>query len=184
MEFGDTEKGFAEADRVYDDLFFYEGSTHLPIEQHAAVADFGPDGKLTLWTSTQTPHYVHRALAKVLGMPAPRIRVIERATKQSALGVGDRLLARTEEQGRGLVAHPMKKLLAADLARADRQGKEVFYSPTPAGDAAVAKYREVREACLIANLDADRNADIGDSARLLRTMSGLYDQAARAATSL
>ena len=76
MEFGDTERGFAAADRVYDDLFFYEGSTHLPIEQHAAVADFGPDGKLTLWTSTQTPHYVHRALAKVLGMPAPRIRVI------------------------------------------------------------------------------------------------------------
>jgi CO/xanthine dehydrogenase Mo-binding subunit len=76
MEFGDTEKGFAEADRVYDDLFFYEGSTHLPLEQHAAVGDFGPDGKLTVWSSTQTPHYVHRALAKVLEMPAARIRVI------------------------------------------------------------------------------------------------------------
>ncbi len=76
MEFGDTDKGFADADRVYDDLFFYEGSTHLPLEQHAAVADFGPDGKLTLWSSTQTPHYVHRALAKVLGLPASRICVI------------------------------------------------------------------------------------------------------------
>ncbi len=76
MEFGDAEKGFAEADRVYEDLFFYEGSTHLPLEQHAAVADFGPDGKLTVWSSTQTPHYVHRALAKVLQMPAARIRVI------------------------------------------------------------------------------------------------------------
>jgi 4-hydroxybenzoyl-CoA reductase subunit alpha len=76
MEFGSTEKGFARADRVYDDLFFYEGSTHLPIEQHAAVADFGPDGKLALWSSTQTPHYVHRALAKVLEMPPARIRVL------------------------------------------------------------------------------------------------------------
>jgi 4-hydroxybenzoyl-CoA reductase alpha subunit len=76
MEFGDTGKGFAAADRVYEDLFFYEGSTHIPLEQHAAVADFGPDGKLTLWSSTQTPHYVHRALAKVLEMPAARIRVI------------------------------------------------------------------------------------------------------------
>jgi 4-hydroxybenzoyl-CoA reductase alpha subunit len=76
MEFGDTEKGFAEADRVYEDLFFYEGSTHLPLEQHAAVADLGPDGKLTLWSATQTPHYVHRALAKVLQMPSARIRVI------------------------------------------------------------------------------------------------------------
>ncbi len=76
MEFGSTEEGFARADRTYDDLFFYEGSTHLPIEQHAAVADFGPDGKLALWSSTQTPHYVHRALAKVLEMPPARIRVL------------------------------------------------------------------------------------------------------------
>jgi 4-hydroxybenzoyl-CoA reductase subunit alpha len=76
MEFGSTEEGFARADRIYDDLFFYEGSTHLPIEQHAAVADFGPDGKLALWSSTQTPHYVHRALAKVLEMPPARIRVL------------------------------------------------------------------------------------------------------------
>jgi predicted MarR family transcription regulator len=48
----------------------------------------------------------------------------------------------------------------------------------------VRQYREVRETYLIANLDAERNADIGEMARLLRTMSGLYDQAARAATSL
>jgi 4-hydroxybenzoyl-CoA reductase subunit alpha len=76
MQFGDVEGGFADADRVYEDLFFYEGNTHIPLEQHAALADFGPDGKLTLWSATQTPHYVHRALAKVLQMPAARIRVI------------------------------------------------------------------------------------------------------------
>ncbi|HYX21934.1 MAG TPA: molybdopterin cofactor-binding domain-containing protein [Thermoanaerobaculia bacterium] len=76
MQFGDVDEGFARADRVYDNLYFYEGNTHLALEQHASVADFGPDGKLTLWSSTQTPHYVHRALAKVLGMPASRIRVI------------------------------------------------------------------------------------------------------------
>jgi 4-hydroxybenzoyl-CoA reductase subunit alpha len=76
MEFGNVAEGFSRADRVYEDLFFYEGNTHLALEQHAAVADFGPDGKLTLWSSTQTPHYVHRALAKVLQMPAAKIRVI------------------------------------------------------------------------------------------------------------
>jgi 4-hydroxybenzoyl-CoA reductase alpha subunit len=76
MQFGDVDGGFADADRVYEDLFFYEGNTHIPLEQHAALADFGPDGKLTLWSATQTPHYVHRALAKVLQMPAARIRVI------------------------------------------------------------------------------------------------------------
>src|ERR1043165_8020947 len=76
LEFGDIEEGFAEADLVREDTFFYEGNTHLPMEQHAAVAHFDPDEKLTLWSSTQTPHYVHRALTKVLGIPASHIRVI------------------------------------------------------------------------------------------------------------
>src|ERR1043165_1170074 len=76
LEFGDIEEGFAVADLVREDTFFYEGNTHLPMEQHAAVAYFDTDQKLTLWSSTQTPHYVHRALAKVLEIPASHIRVI------------------------------------------------------------------------------------------------------------
>lgn len=76
LEFGDVDEGFAEADLVREDTFFYEGNTHLPMEQHAAVAHFDSDEKLTLWSSTQTPHYVHRALAKVLGLAASHIRVI------------------------------------------------------------------------------------------------------------
>src|SRR6266542_1593731 len=75
LEFGDVEQGFAEADLIREDIFFYEGSTHLPMEQHAAVAHFDSDEKLTLGSSTQTPHDVHRALAKVLEMPASHIRV-------------------------------------------------------------------------------------------------------------
>ncbi len=76
LEFGNVEDGFGEADLVREDTFFYEGNTHLPMEQHAAVAHFDSDGKITLWSSTQTPHYVHRALAKVLGLAASHIRVI------------------------------------------------------------------------------------------------------------
>jgi 4-hydroxybenzoyl-CoA reductase subunit alpha len=76
FSFGDVEQALAGADHVFDDLFFYEGNTHLAIEQHAAVAAVDRDGKLTLWSSTQTPHYVHRALAKVLQVPAAHIRVI------------------------------------------------------------------------------------------------------------
>ncbi|MET0249263.1 MAG: VacB/RNase II family 3'-5' exoribonuclease, partial [Sphingobium sp.] len=45
------------------------------------------------------------------GMPPPKLRVIERG-RRSALGIGDRILARTEEAGSGMVAHPMKKLAA------------------------------------------------------------------------
>ncbi len=47
------------------------------------------------------------------GKPPPRLRVVERG-KRSALGVGDRILARTEEQGSGYVAHPMKKLARSE----------------------------------------------------------------------
>src|SRR3954451_14087131 len=43
--------------------------------------------------------------------PEPRVRVLERRGRGSALGVGDRILARTEQRGNGYAAHPMKKLL-------------------------------------------------------------------------
>ena len=76
LEFGDVARGFGEADEIFENTYFYEGSTHLAMEQHAAVAQVDPDGKVTLWSSTQTPHYVHRALSKVLEMPPARVRVI------------------------------------------------------------------------------------------------------------
>src|SRR5919206_2388296 len=46
------------------------------MEQHAALAQWSTDGRLTVWSSTQTPHYVHRALAKVLEMSPAHVRVI------------------------------------------------------------------------------------------------------------
>jgi 4-hydroxybenzoyl-CoA reductase subunit alpha len=76
FDFGGVEEGFAEADHVREDVYFFEGNTHLPMEQHSAVAAYGPDGKLTLWSSTQTPHYVHRAVAKVLEMSPAHVRII------------------------------------------------------------------------------------------------------------
>jgi len=76
LQFGDVEAAFAASDLVREDVFFYEGNTHLPMEQHAAVAHATPDGKLTLWSSTQTPHYVHRLLPRILDMPAAHIRVV------------------------------------------------------------------------------------------------------------
>jgi 4-hydroxybenzoyl-CoA reductase subunit alpha len=74
-EFGDVEAGFARADLVREDVFFYQGNTHLAMEQHAALASY-VDGRLTLWSSTQVIHYVHRALSKVLELPMNRVRVI------------------------------------------------------------------------------------------------------------
>ncbi|HEY1419659.1 MAG TPA: molybdopterin cofactor-binding domain-containing protein [Candidatus Dormibacteraeota bacterium] len=75
LEFGDVDGGFARADHVREDVFFFQGNTHLPMEQHSATATY-VDGRVTLWSSTQVVHYVHRALAKVLELPMHRIRVI------------------------------------------------------------------------------------------------------------
>ena len=76
LEFGNVDAEMAAADHVREDLFFFEGNTHLPMEQHASLAQWFPEGKVTVWSSTQTPHYLHRALAKVLEMPAAHVRVI------------------------------------------------------------------------------------------------------------
>ena len=76
LEFGDIESGFEAAHLVREDVYFFGGSNHAALEQHAAVASAGHDGRVTLWSSTQVPHYLHRTLEKALEMSAGRIRVI------------------------------------------------------------------------------------------------------------
>lgn len=75
LEFGDVEAAFGRADLVREDTFFYEGNSHVPLETHAVIAKF-EGGQLTLWSGTQVPHYLHRALAQVLNIPHSHVRVI------------------------------------------------------------------------------------------------------------
>jgi 4-hydroxybenzoyl-CoA reductase subunit alpha len=74
--FGDVEEAFAAADHVFEDVFHYAGNTHLAMEQHASVALLDEQGRLTLHSSTQTPHYVHRAVARALELEPHTIRII------------------------------------------------------------------------------------------------------------
>ena len=83
-----------------------------------------------------------------------------------------------------VVAYSLKKLVGAGMVLTEKVGKEVLYSPTPEGEAAVMAYRKVREQCLVKSLDTELKVPIVELARLLRTMSGMYDHAARAASSL
>ncbi len=65
------------------------------------------------------------------GKPPPRIRVVEKG-RRSALGVGDRILARTEEKGSGYLAHPMKKLARGEeliLGVVQKEGDRFFLKP-------------------------------------------------------
>ena len=85
-----------------------------------------------------------------------------------------------------LVNYSLKKLVSLGVVISSKSGKEVTYAATEAGSVSVQRYREVREQCLIQALHADDalNKDIGELARLLRVLSGMYDQAARSAASL
>lgn len=86
-----------------------------------------------------------------------------------------------------LVSYALKKLIKSGLVEGERRGKETFFHTTAKGAKACARYRAVREACLVETARALGNFDeeeITSLARLLRALSGLYDQAARAAASL
>jgi predicted MarR family transcription regulator len=85
-----------------------------------------------------------------------------------------------------VVAYALKKLAGLGLVQSQRRGKEVLFATTAKGQQHIAKYREVREACLVASLtgEAGENFELAELAHFLRRLSGLYDQAARAAASL
>lgn len=74
--FGEVDAAFAGAELVVGGRFRFSANTHAALEPHSAMAEFGADGRLTVWSSTQTPYYLHRELAQVLKIPAYRIRVI------------------------------------------------------------------------------------------------------------
>ncbi len=120
LQFGDVDSACAGAALVREDVFFFEGNNHLPMEQHAAVAHWAPDGKLTLWSSTQTPHYVHRVLAKVLDTPAAHIRVI-------ATPVGGGFGGKTDPFSHEIVACQLSKLTGRPVKIALTR-EEVFYT--------------------------------------------------------
>jgi predicted MarR family transcription regulator len=88
------------------------------------------------------------------------------------------------------VNYALKKLVKYGLVQSEKQGKEVFYGTTQRGQALCMAYRDVRESCLVDEYAAfdggggkPNAASLSEVARQLRLLSGLYDQAARSATS-
>lgn len=84
------------------------------------------------------------------------------------------------------VTYALKKLVKLGLVTGDKKGKETFFRTSQEGRDACLRYAEIREACLIdslASLGIARE-DMHEIAGALRALSGLYDQAARAAASL
>ena len=84
------------------------------------------------------------------------------------------------------VNYALKKLLKLELVTGTKRGKEIFYATSNKGKLACEEYGRVREQCLLDGLqmlDIDQQ-ELAKLASTLRSMSGLYDQASRAAASL
>lgn len=79
LEFGDVDAALADSDVVVEGDYFFQGTTHTPIEPHCAIGYYDPTGMLTVWSATQVPHYLHRELARVLDLDVARIRVVQPA---------------------------------------------------------------------------------------------------------
>jgi 4-hydroxybenzoyl-CoA reductase subunit alpha len=77
LDFGDVDGELARSAVVVEGDYFYEGSAHVPIETHCAIGEVDKNGLLTVWSTTQVPHYLHRELSRVLGLSSARIRVIQ-----------------------------------------------------------------------------------------------------------
>ncbi|MCE8019151.1 winged helix DNA-binding protein [Halomonas sp. MCCC 1A11036] len=84
------------------------------------------------------------------------------------------------------VTYALKKLAKLNLVNGEKQGKETFFRTTSEGREACSRYAEIREACLVDSLSSMgiERLEMSKLAGMLRAMSGLYDQAARAAASL
>ncbi len=77
LEFGDIEAGMEKADVVVEGDYFFEGTTHAAIEPHCAIGQWDGVGRLTVWSATQVPHYLHRELARVLELDQAQVRVLQ-----------------------------------------------------------------------------------------------------------
>jgi len=76
-QFGNVEEGFAAADYVREDRFDCAEVTHAALEPQSTLANFSPDGRLTVWSSTQVPYYLMKTLAFTLQMAEENVRVIK-----------------------------------------------------------------------------------------------------------
>ena len=73
---GDAERALAGADVVVRGTYRIAGAHQSFMEPHIAVVQPEPDGRMTIWSSTQGPFVVRDGVAELIGVPAHRIRVV------------------------------------------------------------------------------------------------------------
>lgn len=77
IDINDVDKGFAEADHIFEEEYVVPKVQQAHIEPHVTMTWWDEDDRLVVRTSTQVPFHARRILAPVLGLPVKRIRVIK-----------------------------------------------------------------------------------------------------------
>ena len=77
--FGDIEQGRRDSFLVRTDRLTSKMQDAAFMEPQSVLAETDSHGNLTMWSSTQAPHYVQRTLAMALGLPLHKVRVIKPA---------------------------------------------------------------------------------------------------------
>ena len=134
QEFGDTDAALAACDLVVDHTFLNKRQDAAFIEPHSCLAVFDLDGKLTLHTSTQVPHYVMRTVAMVLQIPVGNVRVVK---PYVGGGFGPKCEATPLEMSSALLARitgkPVKMTYSREQVFLHSRARHQFYAEMSLG---------------------------------------------------
>jgi CO/xanthine dehydrogenase Mo-binding subunit len=120
LRHGDTGVAFAEAARIFDHTFSTQQTMHTPFEPIVALADMR-DGRLTIYSSTQSPSFVRFEIARLLGWPESHVRV---KTAHLGGGFGAKVYVKAEALAMAL------SLIAHRPVRVALTMEEQFYTIT------------------------------------------------------
>ena len=76
LRHGDLEAGFAAADVIVEETFTSPVAQHVSLEPHVTVAQWHPEGRLTVWSTAQAPFLVRSTLAELFGLEPDAVRMI------------------------------------------------------------------------------------------------------------
>lgn len=96
IEMGNIDKGFEEADMVFEHTFKLPVQKQAQLETQGAVAKIGVDGSITVWSTTQTPHPTQRILGTIFDVPYSKVRVLNPPYVGGGFGVRIGLSAKAE----------------------------------------------------------------------------------------
>src|SRR5262245_13344820 len=154
---GDIQKGFAESDQVFEDIFTLPATQHSFLETHACIASVEPGGRITVWATTQNPFVLRTQWANIFKVPVAKVRVI---VPYLGGGYGGKVYPKVEPIAVALsqkAGRPVRVVLSRE---------EVFYTITKHAAAIRMKTGVKKDGTLVAreceiHLDTGAYAEIG-----------------------